>query len=396
MKNDLPFKPDVIVVGAGLSGAVMAERFASVLGKKVLVLEQRNHIAGNCFDEINEYGINIHRYGPHLFHTDNKEVWKYLSGFTDWIPYEHQVLASINNKLGPVPFNLNSLKIWFPKESLADIEHTLVSLYGWGAHVPITELRQSQHPELKMLAEFIYEKLFLNYTVKQWGVKPDQISSEVLSRVPVRISRDNRYFPDQYQAVPRHGYTQMVNRILDHPGIALKLDVDGLKNISLDANRDRILVNGENFKGWLVYTGMIDALFNNACGALQYRSLQFEFQTLPCAQFQRSTTVNFPNHPTLTRITEFKNIVPVASDVTTIVREYPQNYDKLNPQKNIPYYPLFTEENTEKYHQYKLLTEKFSKLIVVGRLAEYRYFDMDDAVANALCKFDQVNTLRDD
>ncbi len=378
-----PENYDVIVVGAGISGAVMAERCASQGNKKVLVIEKRNHIAGNCFDEKNSQGITVHRYGPHLFHTSNEQVWTYLSGFTEWQHYEHEVVAHIDDKLGPVPFNLNSLDVWFSEAEAKLLSDELLAEYGEGSEVSIMKLRESRSANLCRLAEFVYQKLFLNYTVKQWGVSPESISPDVLARVPVRINRNNCYFKDKYQAIPKHGYTKLIEKILDHPNITTILQEDALPNISFDQAACSVVINGLVFAGEIFYTGMLDELFGFCYGELSYRSLQFKFETLEMSQYQPKATVNYPNALAMTRITEFKHILKEQSAYTTIVREYPQDYDRHDKLKNIPYYPLFTTDNSARYGQYKTLAEKFPKLFPLGRLAEYRYFDMDDAVANA-------------
>lgn len=375
---------DVIVVGAGLSGAVMAERMASQSGKKVLVLEQRTHVAGNCFDYQNEHGILVHQYGPHLFHTSKEDVWAYLSSFTDWTAYEHEVLTSVNDKLVPLPFNLNTLHALYTKEQAVRIEALLTAQYGDGGKVPILELRKSDDPELRELAEFVYDRFFVNYTTKQWGCKPEDIAPAVTARVPVVISRDNRYFHDKYQALPTQGYTHMVSNILRHENIDVRLNTDAKQMIQLDPANRQILLEQQPFAGQVVFTGMLDQLFDYVQGELPYRSLQFKFETLECDFYQPATTVNYPNDFDFTRITEFKHFQSVASSHTTIVREFPQDYDRFDPNCNVPYYPVFNDANQARYQSYRALADQFENLICLGRLADYKYYNMDDAVANAL------------
>ncbi len=370
-----------IVVGAGLSGAVMAERMASQLGWRVLLLEQRDHLAGNCFDEQDAAGVLIHRYGPHLFHTDKPAVADYLSRFTDWHQYEHRVLSRIEGQLVPLPFNLTSIERCFPADKAQALITALVSRYGEGARVPILTLRQEADPLLGELAEFIYQKAFVNYTSKQWGMPPEAISPEVTARVPVVVSRDDRYFTDPFQAVPQAGYSAMVAAMLAHPNIELQLSVAMAERVVLDWERGTILLDGVPFTGPLIYTGMLDALCAGG-EALPYRSLRFEHSHLAQPQFQSVTTVNYPNEEAYTRITEFKHLTGQIHAGTSIVYEYPCAY---TPEQGLePYYPLFTDTAQQRYAACRAQLACFTQLIPLGRLAEYRYFDMDDAVDNAL------------
>ncbi|KMT66605.1 UDP-galactopyranose mutase [Catenovulum maritimum] len=378
---------DVVVVGAGFSGAVMAERFASVQNKSVLVIEQRNHIAGNCYDKLDTNGVRIHQYGPHLFHTNNEDVWNYLSQFTSWRNYEHKVVANIDNKLIPVPFNLNSLFKSFDTDKSSELTKLLISTYGEGSKIPILKLKEAKNPILKELAEYIYQKVFVNYTCKQWGCKPEDISFEVTARVPVLLSHDDRYFHDKYQAIPQDGYTALVNNMLSHPNITVKTELtfDELICLKQGCLFDK---KGEHYTGILVYTGMLDQLFDYEYGELSYRSLQFKFEQHSQKIYQSHTTVNYPNDNDFTRITEFKHInEQYELESTTIVKEYPQDYDKNDLEKNIPYYPVFSEEQISAHKKYLVKVEKVQNLIAIGRLAEYRYFNMDDAIGNALDKF---------
>lgn len=382
-------KPDVIVVGAGFSGAVVAERCANVANQRVLVLEQREHIGGNCYDYKNEDGILVHHYGPHLFHTNKKKVWDYLSLFTQWHPYEHKVLSRVDEQLVPLPFNLNTLDKLYPKDHAKTIASLLISKYGEGAKVPILELKQSNEQALQALGKLVYDKFFVNYTVKQWGCKPEDISPEVTARVPVVISRDDRYFHDTYQAIPIDGYTALFERMLSHINITLTLNCDATRRIRLDKTSGQIYFDGEVFEGKLVFTGMLDSLFDYVHGELPYRSLQFVYEHHQQSFFQPATTVNYPNEERFTRITEFKHIVPAMSENTVIVKEYPQDFDRHDPEKNVPYYPVFNESNMQAHKTYQTLTQQFSNLVVLGRLADYKYYNMDDAVNNALCCFER-------
>jgi len=375
-----------IVVGSGFAGSVIAERIANVLNQKVLIIEKRNHIGGNCYDYRDENNIIVHKYGPHLFHTDYKEVFDYLSNFTDWHIYHHKVLAFVDGKKVPLPFNLNSIYEVFPQELAKRLEVRLIEKYGYGAKIPILELLKEEDQDLKFLANYVYEKIYKNYTMKQWGLKPEEISPQVTARVPVYVSRDNRYFTDKYQVIPKDGYTKIFERMLNHPNIKIMLNTDFKEVISIDFENKKIYFLGQEFKGKLIFTGMIDELFNFKYGFLPYRSLDLRFETIEQEYYQEAPVVNYPNDYDFTRITEFKHIHPVKSNKTTILKEYPKAY---RPNVDIPYYPVFTKENQELYNKYKEEADKFENLVLVGRLAEYRYYDMDDVVKRALEVFEE-------
>lgn len=377
---------EYIIVGSGFAGSVIAERIANVLNQKVLIIEKRNHIGGNCYDYKDENNIIVHEYGPHIFHTDYKEVFDYLSNFTDWHNYQHRVLAFVDGKKVPLPFNLNSIYEVFPQEFAKRLEVRLIEKYGYGTKIPILELLKEEDQDLKFLANYVYEKIYKNYTMKQWGLKPEEISPQVTARVPIYVSRDNRYFTDKYQVIPKDGYTKIFERMLNHPNIKIMLNTDFKEVISIDFENKKIYFLGQEFKGKLIFTGMIDELFNFKYGFLPYRSLDLRFETIEQEYYQEAPVVNYPNDYDFTRITEFKHIHPVKSDKTTILKEYPKAYQ---PNVDIPYYPVFTKENQELYNKYKEEADKFENLILVGRLAEYRYYDMDDVVKRALEVFEE-------
>lgn len=373
-------------MGAGFAGSVIAERIANVLNKKVLIIEKRRHIGGNCYDYKDESGIIIHKYGPHLFHTNYKEVFDYISNFTDWDMYHHKVLAFIDGKKVPIPINFNSIELLFPFTMANRLIEKLLKRWGYGAKVTILELKNENDKWLNFLANFIYEKVFKEYTIKQWGLKPEDISPEVTARVPIFIGRDDRYFTDKYQAIPRKGYAKIFERMLDHPNIKIMLNTDFKEVIKLDFNNQKIYFMDSEFQGKLVFTGMIDELFDFKYGYLSYRTLDLKFETIEKRYYQEVAVVNYPNDYDFTRITEFKHIHQSDTDKTVILKEYPRNYQ---PHKDIPYYPVFTEENMKLYNKYKEEIEKFEKIILVGRLAEYKYYDMDDIVKKALDVFEE-------
>jgi UDP-galactopyranose mutase len=380
---------DTVIVGAGFAGSVLARQLASNGKKQVLLVEKRAHIAGNCYDSYDRNGVLVHEYGPHLFHTSNKEVFNYLSQFTEWHEYQHRVLAVVDGQQVPLPFNLNSLAMLFPKNLAESLEKKLVEQFGFGKKVPILELKRTNDPDLKALADFIYEKIFVNYTVKQWGCRPEDISREVTERVPVFVSRDDRYFQDTYQAVPKYGYTEMFRNILNHPNIHLLMNTDYKDILTINETTCEIDLLGKAFDGHLIFTGMIDELFDYRFGMLPYRTLDFSFESLEQEYFQEAAVVNYPNNFDFTRITEFKRIHGQHLHGTTILREYPRDYAGTEKEADTPCYPVFKDDNIVQYGKYLQLSEKFPRITLVGRLAEYRYYDMDDIVARSLEIFDQ-------
>ncbi len=374
---------DYIIVGAGIAGIVLTERIANILNKEVLLIEKRNHIGGNCYDYYDEKGILVHKYGPHIFHTDIEEVWEYLSQFTEWHDYHHKVLGYIDGYKVPIPFNLDSLHQLLPEDLAEKLESKLIQTFGDNVKIPILELKKVDDAELKYLADYIYDKVFLNYTKKQWGMEPEDLDASVTARVPVYISRDDHYFRNKYQGLPKKGYTQMFENMLSKDNIQVKLSTDSKEVIHHD--RDKFIIFDEEFEGKLIYTGKVDELFNYQYGELPYRSLDFQFENLNQEYYQEVGTVNYPNDYDFTRITEFKHLTGQKNESTTIAREYPQEYVK---EVNIPYYPIPKKENRDIYHQYRRAFDSLDNLILIGRLAEYQYYDMDEIVAVALKIFE--------
>lgn len=384
MRENEPF--EYVIVGAGLAGSVIAQNIATRLDKKVLIIEQRHHIGGNCYDYMDKHGILVHQYGPHLFHTDSKIVVDYLSRFTAWHLYQHKVLANIDGIEVPLPFNLNTIDALFPASMARRYEEALLAAFDYNTKVPILDLKQHDDPTLSELADYVYEKVFLNYTVKQWGILPEDIDPMVTARVPIFIGRDDRYFNDRYQMLPKEGYTSLFEQMLHHRNIKLMLNTDVKEVMHFDVEEQKISLFGADFKGKVIFTGRIDDLFDYCFDELPYRSLDFDFETLEQPQYQPVTTVNYPNDHDFTRITEFKHLSDVKSDHTTIVKEYPKAYDR---HRDVPYYPIFTDENKARYSRYASLAERFEGLYTIGRLAEYRYYDMDDVVLAALTFFEE-------
>jgi UDP-galactopyranose mutase len=376
-----------VIVGAGFAGSVIAERIATQLNEKVLVIEKRNHIGGNAYDCYDDNGVLIHKYGPHIFHTRSKDVWEYLSLFTDWFLYHHEVLGVIDGKKVSIPFNLNTLHELFPQSVAKPLEEKLIENFGYNVKVPILKLRETDDKDLKFLADYVYEKVFLHYTVKQWGVKPEELDPTVTGRVPVYISRDNRYFQDRYQGMPKKGYTKIFEKMLGDPNIHVMLNADYKDILKMNSQTGKVNLFGQDFEGKVIYTGKIDEFFDYELGELPYRSLNFSFEPLNKQKFQPVGTVNYPNDYDFTRITEFTHLTGQDSGRTTIVKEYPQEYDRLQKGKDIPYYPIQNEGNLTLYKRYKEKAKQLENLILVGRLAEYRYYDMDAVIAKALKVF---------
>jgi UDP-galactopyranose mutase len=373
---------DYLIVGAGLAGCVMAERIANILDKKVLIIEKRNHIGGNCYDYLNENDILVHKYGPHLFHTDLLEVWEYLSQFTKWNNYQLHVLGFIDGKKVPIPFNLNTLHELLPDDSAEKLERKLLDKIGLNNKIPILKLRRSEDRDLKFLADYIYEKVFLNYTKKQWGIIPEELDPSVTERVPIYISRDDKFFNDIYQGLPINGYYKMFEKMVENPNIKIILKTNFNEVIKLVDNE--IFFLGRKFDGKLIFTGQIDELFNYEYDELPYRSLKFEFESFDKEYYQEVGIVNYPNNQDYTRITEFKHFTNQENQKTCIVKEYPKPYCR---ETDIPYYPIPNIEYHNLYLKYLKKSEKIKDLILVGRLAEYKYYNMDTVVMEALQKF---------
>ena len=361
---------DYLVVGAGFAGSVLAERLASQAGKKVLVVDRRPHIGGNAYDHYDDHGILVHKYGPHIFHTNSQEVFDHLSQFTEWRPYQHRVLASVDGKLVPFPINLDTINTLYGlRLSALELPQFFESVAE-----PREQIRTSEDVVVSKVGRDLYMKFFRNYTRKQWDLDPSELDASVTSRVPTRDNRDDRYFTDTYQAMPLHGYTRMFERMLDHPNIKVMLNTD-YREID-----DVIPYNR------MVYTGPIDEFFNFRFGKLPYRSLDFRFETVAKPVYQPAPVVNYPNEYAYTRVTEFKYLTGQEHAKTTLVYEFPR-------AEGDPYYPVPRAENAELYKRYKTLADATSGVVFVGRLATYKYYNMDQVVAQALAVYKRLHGL---
>ncbi len=352
---------DVLIAGAGFAGSVVARELADA-GYKVHIIDKRPHIAGNAYDEIDAYGILVHRYGPHIFHTNSERIFEYLSRFTEWRPYEHRVLGVVDGKHYPFPINRDTLNLLYG----LDLDETGAAEWFEKVREPREPVRSSEDVVLNSVGRDLYEKFFLNYTRKQWGLEPSQLKAGVAARIPTRTNTDDRYFTDTFQAMPLHGYTKMFENMLDHPNIRIETGVDfaEIENIGSYAH--------------VVYTGPIDTYYGHRFGRLPYRSLSFEHEHLAgLSQFQPVGTVNYPNDHAYTRITEFKHLTGQSHPGTSIVREYPQ-------AEGDPYYPIPRDENEALFKRYEELALAERNVTFVGRLAQYRYYNMDQVVGAAL------------
>ena len=371
---------DVIIIGAGFAGATVANVLANK-GKDVLIIDKRDHIGGNAYDYMEE-DILIHKYGPHIFHTNSKEVFDYLSNFTEWYKYEHKVLGHVDNKLVPIPFNFKSIEECLPEKAEKLIE-LLKKDYGEGKKVPIMELLSNENEDIRYLANYIYEHVFKYYTMKQWDMKVEELDSAVSARVPVNTSYDDRYFNDTYQYMPKEGYTKLIEKMLDNEHIEVLLNTNVTNILKLDDGT--IYYNGVPFTGDVYYTGALDELFDYKHGELPYRSLDLILERLN-RTFQNAATENYPeNDVKFTRITEYKHFMEdEPKGVTYIHTEYSFPYKRNGEVGNVPYYPIIKDENQALYETYVKEASKYPKLHLIGRLAEYKYYNMDAIVLKAL------------
>jgi len=358
---------DWLIVGAGFAGSVLAERLAAERNERVLLIDRRGHVGGNAYDEHDAAGVLMHRYGPHIFHTNAQAVFDYLGRFTAWRPYEHRVLAVVDGQMTPIPINLDTIN------QLYGLSLSSEELEAWFAAraEPVADIRTSEDVVVSRVGRELYEKFFRGYTRKQWGLDPSELDKSVTARVPTRTNRDDRYFTDAFQAMPAAGYTAMFQRMLDHPNIEVRLSTDHADVAGIKPRRG------------LIWTGAVDEFFGFRFGRLPYRSLRFEHVTLDMPRFQPVGTVNYPMTEAYTRITEYKHLTGQAHPKTTITYEYPTD-------EGDPYYPVPRAENEALYKRYEALAQQTPGVWFVGRLATYRYYNMDQVVGQALATFRRI------
>ena len=368
-----------IIVGSGFSGSTMARLIAEKLDEKVVVVDKKDHIAGNSYDYRDENGIMIHKYGSHIFHTNNEKVWSFLKQFTDFNTYMHEVVGILDGIEAQIPFNFTTLYQIFPETLAKRLEEKLLKKFDYNKKVPILEFQKQDDEDLKFLAEYVYEKIFLNYTTKQWGVSPKDVDGAVTARVPVYLSKDNRYFQDKYQGIPLEGYAKLVEKMLDYPNIEVILDKDFAE---FKKENSDLVKNARIF-----YTGSIDEFFDYKFGKLPYRSVNFKFETHNREFYQTHACINYPNNYDFTRIHEYKHYLNDKSEKTVIAKEYSEFFEL---GKNERYYPIASEENAKLYQKYLDEAKNLKDVYFFGRLGDYKYYNMDLAVARAIELFEEV------
>lgn len=364
-----------LVVGAGFTGATVARRLAEECGKRVLLIDRRAHLAGNAYDERDENGILVHRYGPHIFHSNSTRVVQFLSRFTAWRHYEHRVQALIEGRFVPLPFGLRAIDIVFPAARATNLKAKLIEVHGMGATIPVLKLVESPEADLRDLGEFVLEKVFRGYSIKQWGIGPEQLNPSVTARVPILVSDDDRYFRDSFQGMPVDGYTALFERMLDHPNISVVLDT----SFEQLTKAERSLPT--------VFTGPIDSFYGESHGALPYRSIEFAYETVGMPRVQPCGTLNYPSDFDYTRTTELSWMTGDVSPVSVLVREFPCPY---RVDQNEPLYPMPTPESEIIAQAYKREAKRSKGHVwFAGRLGDYQYYNMDQACARALSLVDK-------
>lgn len=374
---------DYIIVGAGLAGGILARKLAEEKKKKILIIERRNHSAGNTYDFIDAHGVKVQKYGPHVIHTNNDKVYKYITKYCKPVKYRTKCEAMIDGISTPSPFNFKTLDQFYPSDVAHMLKNKLLRYYNDRASVTIVEMLEAEDSDIRGFAEFLFEKDYKLYTAKQWGIQPSEIDVSVLKRVPIVLSYGNTYFYDKYEFIPQNGFTSMYQKIIEYPGIDIKLGVEALEHITIDVEKKVVLYN--DMVTGLIYTGAIDELFKYKFGILPYRSLHFEYKSKNIESFQNVAIVAYPQAEGYTRITEYTKMpFQNCHGWTSVVYEYPVKYDKKSKIGIEPYYPVLTEQSQRMYEQYRMYASQFRNLILCGRLAEFKYYNMDQVILRAL------------
>ena len=370
---------DCLIVGCGLSGAVIARHLAEQ-GKKVLIWERRDHIGGNMYDYVDEHGFLVQKYGPHIFHTQKKALFDYMCQYEDWKPFKLECGAVWDGKYTPTPFNFCTIDTFYEKKEAEELKKKLREAFVGRETATVVEVLQHPDKDIRGYAEYLFKNDYAPYTAKQWGISPDVIDPSVLKRVPLRFSYDTGYFSDPYEAMPKHSFTSFFQNILNHPGITVELNKNALEHLSM---KDDVLCVDDTPAAFpVVYTGALDELFHFAFGRLPYRSLRFEWKYRDIDSIQAAPVVAYPQEKGYTRITEYKKLPVQEGTGSTYALEYPLTYDETASQE--PYYPVPTEESMAQYEKYRQMAEKIPNLIICGRLADYKYYNMDQALESAL------------
>ncbi len=370
---------DCLIVGCGLSGSVIARHLAEQ-GKKVVIWERRDHIGGNMFDYVDEHGYLVQRYGPHIFHTSRKELFDYMCRFEQWQPFKLECGAVWDGKYTPTPFNFSTIDTFFPKAKAEELKEKLRSAFGGRDTATVVEVLRHPDADIRGYAEYLFRNDYAPYTAKQWGISPEEIDPSVLMRVPLRFSYDTGYFADTFEAMPQHSFTSFFRALLDHPGITVELQKNALDHLTV--KESALYLDGEPAEMPIVYTGALDELFGFRFGRLPYRSLRFEWKYTEADSLQAAPVVAYPQEPGYTRITEYKKLPEQEGEGSTYALEFPLPYDENAACE--PYYPVPTEESLNRYGRYQELAEQVPNLIICGRLADFKYYNMDQALARAL------------
>lgn len=382
---------DVLIVGAGYAGAVCARLLAETGNYQVTLIDRREHIGGNMYDSYNDEGILVHWYGPHISVMNEKRTFDFLSRFTQWVPYHHRVNVEIDGIEVPLPINFTSIDLLYPINQATAIKNALLQAYGKDCSVPILDLKKSPNPNIRNFANFIFEKVFFHYTAKMWGLTPEEIDSSVTGRIPIRLSYDNRHFLHRYQVMPREGFTKLFENMLNHPHISIKLNLPAEEILKLDPTDGKIFVFGKLFNGIVIYTGALDELFQFSEGELPYRSLKFKWQNWEQDYIQNTTVLNWPDDRPETRRTEMKRLTGQKQrGITTTLVELPGEYIRGGVEFGEPFYPIVAPMCQEVHQRYLEKLKQYPQIIPVGRLADYKYYNMEAVILRAMSVMKQI------
>lgn len=371
-----------LVIGSGVVGSVVARYLSEERNMNVTIWERRDHFGGNMYDYVDEHGIRVHQYGPHIFHTKNKRIYEYVCKYGEWIPYKLVCGAVIDGICSPTAFNFRTIDLFYSRKQADEIKQHIRNKFGERDSATVVELLDCDDPIIKGYAQFLFDKDYSLYTAKQWGVSPKDIDKSVLKRVPIRFSYEEAYFTDEYQVMPKEGYTKFINNVLTHPNIVVKLNIDALNHLSV-IDESTLMIDGQPVDYPVIYTGPLDELFKFDKGKLPYRSLRFEWKYEKKESFQEMPVVAYPQAEDFTRITEYKKLPVQEVSGTTYAIEYPLQYNSENVNME-PYYPVLTEESQKLYDEYRVKADTIRNLYCCGRLADFKYYDMDKAIESAL------------